>query len=93
MKELKETATLMVSEDYKERFRAEYHQVETRFIKLRAMCLKWDHEGIEGLGFTPTCPRDLYEQQLGAMMDYLRVLITRSQLENVELEIDPELNI
>ena len=54
MKELQETATMMCSADYKERFHAEYYQLETRHEKLKAMVEKWDKGE---LSFTPTCPR------------------------------------
>ena len=84
MKELKETVELMQSADYKERFAAEYYQLETRFLKLRDMVLKWDNGT---LNFTPTCPRDIYEEQLDAMSRYLVILIERARMENVELEI------
>lgn len=35
--ELADTAKMMLSEDYKERFRAEYGQVAIRYQKLKAM--------------------------------------------------------
>ena len=40
--ELKDTIDLMQSEDYKERFKAEYQQNVIRFQKIRAMLEKWD---------------------------------------------------
>lgn len=43
MKDLKETISLMTSEDYKERFLAEYYQLETRYLKLRKMYENWDN--------------------------------------------------
>ena len=42
MKDLKETAAMMSSVDYKERFAAEYYQLENRYVKLNAMVEKWD---------------------------------------------------
>lgn len=82
MKELKETVALMESADYKKRFAAEYYQLETRYLKLKNMCDKWD----EGkLNFTPTCPRDIYNDQLKSMSDYLTVLKKRAEIEGVEL--------
>ena len=39
-KELKEKVELMNSEDYKERFVAEYHQVKIRYEKLKNFCNK-----------------------------------------------------
>lgn len=38
--ELADTAEMMMSEDYKERFRAEYGQVAIRHQKLKAMLVK-----------------------------------------------------
>ena len=35
--ELKDTATLMVNSDYKERFKAEYYQLKIRLEKLKCM--------------------------------------------------------
>ena len=82
MKELVDTAILMTSDDYKERFLAEYYQLETRYTKLKDMINRWD-EGT--LAFTPTCPRSLYDLQLRAMKDYLTVLETRALIEGVKI--------
>lgn len=35
--ELKDTCSLMMSEDYKERFKAEYYQLKIRYAKLMKM--------------------------------------------------------
>lgn len=82
MKELQETATMMCSADYKERFRAEYYQLETRYEKLKAMVEKWDKGE---LNFTPTCPRSTYDLQLRAMAEYKAVLKMRAKIEHIEL--------
>lgn len=82
MKELIETAAMMSSADYKERFRAEYYQLQTRLAKLHAMVEKWDNGQ---LNFTPTCPRSLYDLQLRSMADYKAVLEARAKIEGVEL--------
>lgn len=42
MMELKDTAALMCSDDYKDRFKAEYLQLKIRRDKLAAMLVKWD---------------------------------------------------
>lgn len=80
--ELNETAELMNSADYKERFKAEYFQVKVRHDKLKAMCEKWDKGK---LNFEPTCPREIYDLQLDAMKRYMDVLVIRAKIENVEL--------
>ena len=82
MVQLSETAVMMNSADYKERFKAEYYQLETRYVKLNAMVEKWE----EGeLNFVPTCPRATYDFQLKAMKEYLGILQIRAQMEGVEL--------
>ena len=39
--ELKDTIEMMNSEDYKERFKAEYYQTKIRYIKLHKMTVKY----------------------------------------------------
>lgn len=81
------TAIDMMSRDYKSRFIAEYDQLKERYKRLKNMCSTWDREGIEGLGFVPTCPRELYGIQLKAMSDYISVLEDRAELEKIELNV------
>ena len=81
--ELKDTIDLMQSEDYKERFKAEYQQNVIRFQKLKAMLEKWDKGE---LNFTPDCPRGVYNLQIRAMADYISVLEARAMIENIPLE-------
>lgn len=80
--ELKDTVELMTSDDYKERFIAEYCQVKIRYGKLKYMLERWDN-GI--LDFTPTCPRSTYDLQISAMKDYIAILEARSVMEGVTL--------
>lgn len=80
--ELKDTVELMTSDDYKERFIAEYCQVKIRYGKLKYMLERWDN-GI--LDFTPTCPRSTYDLQTAAMKDYIAVLEARAIMEGVAL--------
>ena len=79
---LQDTVDMMLSADYKERFRAEYWQLACRYGKLTAMLADWDNGN---LGFTPTCPRSTYNMQVAAMSDYLAVLEARAVMEGVEL--------
>lgn len=83
MMELKDTAGMMNSADYKERFKAEYYQVVIRYQKLKAMLQKWDNGE---LNFNPTCPRSTYNIQIKAMTDYIAVLEARAVMEGVELD-------
>lgn len=80
--ELADTAEMMMSEDYKELFRAEYGQVAIRHQKLKAMLEKWDKGE---LNFTPTCPRSTYDLQIKAMADYIAVLEARAVMEDILL--------
>ena len=80
--DLIDTIEPMSSEDYKDRFRAEYYQLEIRLDKLTTMLEKWDKGE---LNFTPTCPRELYNEQVNAMVNYLNVLRTRAEIEHVKL--------
>lgn len=80
--ELRDTIEMMNSEDYKERFKAEYYQVVIRYQKLKSMLDKWDNDQLD---FTPTCPRSTYNMQITAMTDYIAVLETRAVMEDVEL--------
>ncbi|MFQ9855160.1 MAG: crAss001_48 related protein [Ruminococcus callidus] len=80
--ELKDTVAQMCSDDYKERFKAEYVQVAIRYQKLKRMLDRWD----EGkLNFQPTCPRGVYNFQIRAMADYIASLEARAAIENIEL--------
>lgn len=80
---LSETTEMMNSSDYKERFKAEYYQLKTRFVGLLNMVDKWDREE---LTFNPTCPRSTYEMQLKAMKDYMAILEMRAVMEGIELD-------
>ena len=81
MKELKDTVDLMLSDDYVDRFKAEYYQLETRFIKLASMVGNWDK-----LNFTPNMSREFYIKQLHVMAMYLYYLIFRSGIEKVNID-------
>lgn len=87
MKELKETIKMMNSDDYKERFKAEYWQTCIRYKKLKNMIDKWEKSE---LNFTPTCKKAIYKTQLLHMANYLSVLRIRAKIENVDLGIEEE---
>ena len=80
--ELKDTIEMMTSDNYKERFKAEYCQVYIRYGKLKYMLERWD-DGT--LGFVPTCPRSTYDLQISAMKDYITILEARAVMEGIEL--------
>ena len=80
--DLKDTVEMMQSADYKERFKAEYHQTKIRYDKLHKMIVKADAGTLE---FTPTCPIALLKEQKAAMGKYLYCLEVRAQIEKIEL--------
>lgn len=79
---LKDTVEMMNSDDYKERFKAEYYQLVTRYRSLKSMVTKWD-DGT--LNFEPTCPRNIYNTQIKVMVDYIAVLKARAVMEGIDL--------
>ena len=80
--ELKDTIEMMQSADYKERFKAEYHQTKVRYDKLHKMLVKADAGTLD---FTPSCPLGLLREQKAAMGKYLYCLEVRAQIEKIEL--------
>lgn len=93
MKDLKETVDMMLSSDYKERFRAEYHQTKTRYEKLKAFNTKIEAAERTQFGSSKTvempkhdCPTDLLRQQQSVMGEYLHLLEVRAVIESIDLE-------
>jgi hypothetical protein len=78
--ELKDTIKLMTSEDYKERFLAEYWQLKIRHDELKKMMDNWDN-----LKFRPICGKTTYMLQLSYMKDYLDILKERAIWERIDL--------
>lgn len=78
--ELSETVELMQSADYKDRFKAEYYQLEIRIIKLedfirRAVSGEEKH----------TCRIGMLQEQLRFMRAYRGILISRAHMEHITL--------
>lgn len=80
--ELKDTVDMMLSDNYKDRFKAEFHQLDIRYSRLNNMLELWDKGKLD---FTPICARSIYEKQLRAMADYRDVLMLRAHIEGIEL--------
>ena len=80
--ELKDTVELMNSEDYKERFKAEYMQTKIRYEKLKAMTTKYE---AGTLNFEPKCSLDLLRTQQSHMGNYLHCLEVRAEIEEINL--------
>ena len=73
--ELKDTVELMLSDDYRDRFKAEYQQVKIRKEKLEAYIKKIKKENIPH-----DCPIDLLMKQLDIMIDYMFILSKRAYM-------------
>ena len=80
--QLKDTIEMMNSNDYKERFKAEYQQTKIRYDKLDAMTVKYE---AGTLSFTPTCSLELLKDQKKHMGNYIRCLKIRAEIEGIEL--------
>ena len=76
------TIDLMRSGDYKERFKAEYHQTKIRYDKLHKMLIKAEAGTLD---FKPTCSLSLLTDQKHFMGNYLHVLEVRAEIEGIEL--------
>lgn len=82
--ELKDTIDLMNSEDYKERFIAEYYQTKIRYEKLHKMLIKYE---AKTLNFEPKCSLELLTEQAKHMGLYLKCLEIRAEIEGVDLTV------
>lgn len=79
---LPQTALGMISNDYKERFKAEYYQAKIRYDKLHAMTIKYE---AGTLNFTPSCSLELLKEQKSYMGNYIRILEIRAEIEGITL--------
>ena len=82
MYNLTDTIELMTSEDYKERFKAEYWQTKIRHDKLHDMIVKYEAGTLD---FEPTCNIDIFKKQITNMANYLYVLEVRAEIEGIIL--------
>lgn len=82
------TVHLMLSEDYKARFVAEYSQTKIRYERLKKFCNRIEaaHRSGGKLDMPKhDCDLDLLSEQLNAMGHYLHVLEIRAEIEHIEL--------
>ena len=80
--ELKDTIEMMQSDDFKERFKAEYKQTKIRYEKLHKTLIKAE---AGKLNFTPSCPISLLKDQAHHMGMYLYCLEVRAEYEGIDL--------
>lgn len=90
--ELKDTIKLMDSDDYKERFKAEYYQTKIRYEKLKKLNNKI--EAYNHLEFVNRekmenpkhdTPATMLTEQQYLMGKYLHILEVRAEIEKIEL--------
>lgn len=80
--ELKDTITLMQSDDYVERFVAEYLQLRIRKEKLEELIVKYKRNE---LSFTPDCSIAMLEVRLTVMIEYMLILEEQARIEKINL--------
>jgi len=81
--ELKDTVDLMNSDNYIDRFKAEYLQTKIRLEKLEDMLIK---NAADTLGFELASDKLLLEDQLYYMKEYFRVLRVRAEKEGIDVQ-------
>lgn len=85
--ELKDTVKLMLSDDYKDRFIAEYKQTTIRWDKLGRFLYQFDIFEDEQATFN-NVPISLLRKQYDVMDEYLTVLEERAMLEKIDIHSD-----
>ncbi len=86
----RDSTQLMVSEDYKERFIAEYVQLKVRYSKLNKMLVKYaltKKLKTDYLGFEPSCSIELLAKQRDIMEEYMATLEHRAVIEEIKLPL------
>ena len=94
MIEFKDTIELMQSEDYKERFKAEYYQTKIRYERLKAFNTKIEAANTVKYEMSPVmlreprhdCPSPLLRGQQTVMGSYLHIPEVRAEIEGIELK-------
>ncbi len=88
---LSDTCELMNSDDYKERFLAEYHQLKIRLDKLRLFNAKIDAAKVSAKTSCDVdmpkhdCPDGMLIEQQRYMENYLHILEMRAYIEGIYL--------
>lgn len=86
---LNDTVTGMTSDDYKERFKAEYNQLVIRATKLKDLINRIEVSYVTGTEEPKhDCPLDLLRDQYSYMTSYQTVLEKRAIVEDIELNVE-----
>lgn len=81
---LNETVDLMRSDDYKDRFIAEYAQIMIRAQKLEKMLIDYRNKTLD---FIPSTDIDTLTDQLTYMNRYILILQKRAKIESLSLPL------
>ena len=73
--------------DYQDRFVIEYLQLKARYNSLHRILVKYDAGTLE---FEPDSPIELLKSQAKIMGEYLYILETRAEIEDIDLDLDEE---
>ena len=79
---LKDTVNLMLSDDYKERFKAGCLQTKIRYDNLHRMIVKLEAGTLE---FEPKCDITILKHIALNMGEYLHMLEIRAEIEGIDL--------
>ncbi len=74
--------SLMMSDDYKDRFKAEYFQTKLRYEKLHRTIVKYEAGTLE---FELKCSITMLRDQAHFMGEYLHILEIRAEIEGINL--------
>lgn len=81
--ELKDTIEGMLSDDYKERFKAEYKQLCIRLDKLNSIIEQYHNKTLK---FNLSCPIALLKRQAAIMTKLRNILEARADIEGINLD-------
>ena len=87
--ELKDTVALMTSDNYIDRFKAEYVQTKIRYEKLHKMLIKLEAGTLD---FKPKCSTSILLQQKRNMGEYLKSLEIRAEIEGIDISTNVDVD-
>lgn len=79
-----EIARLQKSEDYVDRFEAEFYALQKRLVRLDNMLYCWRNNR---LNFKPNCSYRKFKDQFDAMLKHYDILADRTEIEHIKLNV------